>query len=70
MVGLALGETMILTEMKAEILYSIKRAQLDSIPDAEIASVIEDIHLDLKNRIYLDKHYDGDVPPRLEMRKV
>ncbi len=61
---------MILTEMKDEILYSIKRAKLDSIPDDEIASVIADIHLDLTNRIYLDKHYSGDVPPRLEVRKV
>jgi hypothetical protein len=60
----------ILTEMKDEILYSIKRAKLDEITDAEIASVIADIHLELINRIYLDKHYGGDTPPRLEVRTV
>ena len=64
-----------LTEIQIESLKNGIREEIEwsrshKLSDAEIASVIEDIHLDLKNRIYLDKHYNGDVPPRLEVRQV
>ncbi len=63
------------TEIRIENLKNVIREEIEwsrshNITDAEIASVIADIHLDLMNRIYLDKHYNGDTPPRLEVRQV
>ncbi len=53
-----------------EISELVERARQDGMPDIEIQDALGSIHLEITNHLYLKKHYNDDVPPRLEPRVV
>lgn len=57
-------------ELYEVLLAVVEKAREEGIPDLEIQDALSAIHLEITNKIYLQKHYDDEVPSRLSGRKI
>lgn len=54
-----------------EIQELVEKAREEGLPDLIIQDTLASIHLEIMNRVYLEKHYGkGEVPPRLSVERI
>ena len=52
-------------EFRAQMENLIEQARATGLSDKEVFEAIQDVYWEAIGRVYLDDHYQGEVPPRL-----